>query len=91
MSARIKGNVLTVNGVRTKISPQQLTILWELMARRSVTKDQLVEALWPNPDKMPDYFYNIICIRIHQLRKVIRPGGWDVINRYSMPYTLERI
>ena len=91
MTARIKGNVLTIDGVKSKLSPQELTVLWALMMLEFASDDDLVEMLWPDVEDQPDMWADVIKIVACSLRKKLKPAGWGVKKNYGKPWYLVEI
>lgn len=91
MTARIKGNILTIDGVKTRLTPFEVIVLWAVMARQHVTIDDLMEMLWPHPDDMPDWWRSVIGKIMCDLRAKLRPSGWGIKKRHSKPIELVRI
>ena len=90
MTAHIKGNILTVDGVKSRLPPQEIVMLWAVMARKAVSEDDIMEMLWPHPDNMPDNWGGVLGILRHRLNAKLKVGGWGIKKPYGKPFSLVR-
>ena len=74
--------------IRTRFKHQEVKLLFLLMFHRKVTKKMAMEALWPNPDLMPDCWNATMMVYIHYVREKLKPHGWRVVNRYTQGWQL---
>ncbi len=88
--AYLRGLRLKIGVAVVHLTPQETAILIEMQVDPLVTPKALSEALWPNPDLMPDTWHDVIKSRICSLNKRLRPSGWKVRNLWGRGYTLER-
>ena len=84
-----KGRVSIVddNGF-ARITPHELKILLALMGRPEVAKETLIEILYPDPDKEPDWADSRVKVAIWSLRKKLRQFGWTISSRYTYGWSL---
>lgn len=77
----------TFNGDVIKLGRVQTEILSTLLMRSPapVSASDLIEAVYPNPDKEPDWADSCIKVLVHRVRKKL-PGVIEV--RYGMGYTI---
>ena len=71
------------NGRVEGFSPAETTIVWALMCRRRVFKEDLMEDLWPHPDFMPETWGDIIRVQIFRVRHKLKILGWKVTLAYG--------
>ena len=64
--------------------------MWALMCRKRVSRDELAEILWPDPDDMPETSYNNIKVNIHWARQALRGSEWRIVSDKNRCYMLER-
>ena len=76
------------------LSPQRATILAQLLLanRAVVSNNQLIGALYPNPDDEPENPDRIVRMGVHHLRKLCAEVGLPpkvIRNRWSTGYILD--
>ena len=76
---------------RVHLTPYEGLLMTTLLGHREVTVELLMEVLWPDPDLMPDYWYDCLRKHLSRLRKKVRPFGWDIKNRYGFGWHLEEL
>ena len=57
------------------VSSSEAVLLLTLAGHRLATDEILMEALWPHPDDMPDYWSDQIRVRVSKLRKQLKHVG----------------
>lgn len=80
----------------TQIRPQEAQLLIALMGSPRMTRDQLIEVLYPNPWEFEsENALNHISALICYLNNDLRPHGWMVRSRHPLGsdggYRLDRI
>lgn len=76
---------IEVRGQVIRLSKSQAEIAFALLVRPGVVSfNDLIEAVWPDPDFEPDYARNILSIQIHKMRR----KGIPVVNYHSRGYSL---
>lgn len=85
-----KPHVITRDGIEVGriCSGIQMRALFALMAQPLVTREQMMEVMWPDPDEMPDWCFSNIGAQLCKLRKNLRPAGWDIRARYGRGWVL---
>ena len=83
-----------VSGPRGKVvlSRQQCALLDRLIRAkgRYVSFDELMDALWPDADQMPDTWLRVIRVQIFHLRLKLREiQGPAIFNRFALGYMIE--
>jgi|6_EtaG_2_1085325.scaffolds.fasta_scaffold07245_6 DNA-binding response OmpR family regulator len=76
---------------RLRITPMERLILLVAMGRPLVTRDALVEILWPNPDNQPDHWGGSINVRVMSLRRKLEKFGWTLLAWKGRGMWLEKI
>jgi two-component SAPR family response regulator len=76
-----------VTGWRT-VKARDLLAYLVLGGDRPVTRDQIVEALWPEAD--PESGQTLLHTSLYQLRRALKPAGDGVINFAGGAYRLDR-
>lgn len=71
-------------------SEVQAKIMWLLMCKRLVTMDDLLDVLWPDPDKMPDESFNNVRVNMHWAKQALRGSGWKIVATWGQGYSLVR-
>lgn len=60
--------------------------------RAQLTYEQLIEGLWPDPDRSPDYAYDNLRKYGHQARTRVLPRlGLEIVTAFAQGYTLRPI
>lgn len=74
------------------LAPFEAVFLITLAGHRLATKDILMEALWPDPDAMPDYWDDQISVRVCKLKKKLKQVGAkeQIVNAFARGYWLRR-
>lgn len=81
---------ITGAGSTTHLRPQEALLLWAIMARDEITREEAAEILWPHPDTMPDRWADHIWVLISRLRSKLELYGWTVVTRRNYGWRLER-
>lgn len=68
---RIKNDGVYIGSYRLKPALRRM-VLRIAFARDGVTDEQLMEALWPDPDAMPDTWYNVLGVYACQINKLLQ-------------------
>ena len=68
---------VAVSGRVVKLSPQAADLIAFMLIRRghALSRGELVEMLWPNPDREPEWAERQIDVLIHRTRRLIG-FGW---------------
>lgn len=53
-------------------------MLFAVMFRRFVYREELIEMFWPDPDSEPEFAWSTISVVAFHLRAKLKPLGWDV-------------
>jgi hypothetical protein len=86
--ARVIDSAIT-DGVRVvRIRRQCETLLLLLMTQQRCSMEDIVEALWPNPDDQPDWWGQVIRIAVGDLRSALAEFGWRIDCEHNVGYTL---
>ncbi|MBR9902097.1 helix-turn-helix domain-containing protein [Thalassospira sp. SM2505] len=74
------------------VSSSVAVLLLAISGHRLATDEILMEALWPHPDDMPDYWADQIRVRVCKLRRLIkRVGGTEqIVVEHGRGYWLRR-
>ncbi len=81
--------MLIAPGRRQPLSPQEHTILLALMGRPYCNAELLAEAVWPDPDDMPDSWHDALSVLVCTLRQKLRYFGWIIPTSNRRGWTLE--
>ncbi len=81
--------MLTVGSNSTPISPQQWNVIWCAMLNPVATHDMLMDALWPDPDRMPDCWSGVLRVLICNLNKILKGTGVKIRCISRRGYLLE--
>lgn len=74
-----------VGGLLIRLSPHEAELVSTLLMRRVwVTRGEIIEAMWPDPDLEPENAYNSVSVYIRHLRD----KGVPVINRIGFGYSM---
>lgn len=86
----VSKNLLVYKDKPIHISPQCAKVLIACMARfpHPISRDELVEFLWPNPEYEPENAWDIIKVQVCHLRKTINGMELRVVNSW-LKYALE--
>ena len=74
------------------LAPLEAVLLLTVAGHRLATEEILMEALWPDPDDMPDYWADQINVRVCALRKSLKQVGAaeEIINEWGRGFYLRR-
>lgn len=74
------------------LAPLDAVLLLTVAGHRLATEEILMEALWPDPDDMPDYWADQIKVRVCALRKSLKQVGAaeEIINEWGRGFYLRR-
>ncbi|MAZ33406.1 MAG: hypothetical protein CMO06_09705 [Thalassospira sp.] len=74
------------------IRPHEAVLLIAVTGRRMATKDDVMEALWPNPDLMPDFWADQIRELVHRLRRSLKQVGAseEIVTAWGRGFYLRR-
>ena len=77
------------------ITPTQLMLFVSLAKEQPGTYrncEEISEAIWPDPDTMPDYWGDIVRVAIHHLRKKLDQVGSElsIVTTKTRGYYLQR-
>ncbi|WP_297020755.1 helix-turn-helix domain-containing protein [Thalassospira sp.] len=74
------------------VAPLEAVLLITLAGHRLATDEILMEALWPHPDDMPDYWADQIKVRVCKLKKQLKQVGAteQIVNEFGRGYWLRR-
>ena len=74
------------------VSSSEAVLLLTLAGHRLATDEILMEALWPHPDDMPDYWSDQIRVRVSKLRKQLKRVGAkeQIVVEHGRGYWLRR-
>jgi DNA-binding response OmpR family regulator len=69
----------TIDGQRVFMTPAERDLLALLLIRgpRLTTREQMIEWLWPDPDREPETAQNGVEVRLSRLRKLLRTSYID--------------
>lgn len=75
-----------VSGFTVRLSPQEAELLSEMLVRypREVKEEELVAALWPDPETEPEWALANLRALVHRVRHKI--GGFRIGNRGPKHY-----
>ena len=76
---------------RVHLTPYEGLIMTALLGRREVTVELLMEVLWPDPDLMPDRWYEILVVQLSKLRGKLRRCGWTIAVRHGFGWRLAQL
>lgn len=94
MKARVKllrdgASELRLDGKSERLTPVETIILFALMCRKRIHRDELREILWPNPNMEPDWSKSSIGVRMCNLRRKLAQFGIYISNLYCFGWRLE--
>ena len=68
------------DGQTHPISNQQANVLLAMMLFRSVSKDKLIELIFPNPHKEPEEAPANLRTQIMRVNRRIQESGWQIVS-----------
>lgn len=71
------------------LTPIETSILFSLMCRPRVPAALMSEAVWPDPDTMPDGWNDLLRVEMTRLRAKVKVFGVHISTTYGQGYTLE--
>lgn len=74
---------------RSKLTPVESGILWLLMCRNRISRDEVIAQFWPNPNVEPEWVQSSIGVRICNLRRKLAPAQIYISNSYNFGWRLE--
>ncbi len=77
--------------LRVHLTPHEGLLLTALLGHREVPAELLREVLWPDPDLMPDRWYEILVVQLSKLRSKLRRCGWTIAVRHGFGWRLEQM
>lgn len=83
------GAVVGTGGRKARLTPSEALMLTAVMARSFVPRDEMVEILWPNPNRQPDFWDTAMKVHAHNIRRKLKPFGVAVRSRIGFGYFLE--
>lgn len=78
------------DGAKRRVSPQCMMILFALMGRPLVSRDELIETLWPDPDKEPECAESVLSTLMSHTRQILAFTPWYIRNCNGRGWILER-
>jgi len=90
MTARLRGNILTVNGQPRRLGRHETAMLWLLMCRPVVTVEDCQTALWPDPEDMAETWLTVVNVTRCRLRHALAGSGWEIKWGGRSRWSLER-
>jgi len=74
----------------TSLTEREHKTLWALMARRRLSRDDMFELIWPDPDDEPEYSQGVVWLLHRDLRRKLESAGWTVVHsRFPEGWTLQ--
>jgi hypothetical protein len=70
--------VLSGGGAFVELYRWEVDLIFALMCRPSLTRDEVAEIIWPDPDKMPECWYGGVAQRLLKLREVCEVFGFTL-------------
>jgi len=67
--------VLHADGRTVSLEPSAARCLLALMFNPYLTTGELSEAIWPDPDEMPDLWIEGMWQRVFRVNRILKPGG----------------
>jgi len=83
-----EGYELREGNRRTLLPPLAGRFMLSLLGRGYVSRDTVIDVLWPDPDVMPETMYKEIHVIVFRLRRALAPFGAEVRNVHGQGYRL---
>lgn len=85
---QLRRHECTIDGrvVKLRHTLAELLALLLVSGPKFLSRDDLIEALWPNPDFEPEWAETIIHLRIHELRA----HGVEIESAYKFGYRVNQ-
>lgn len=82
---------ITHGKARIGLTYQENEIIWLLMLGKQVSREDIIDALWPNPDNQPDGCMRQVDVLMCAVRRKLRSAGWNIPHaKYGWGWTLEK-
>lgn len=61
-----------------KLTPNETKLLFGFMFNRFLTKEKIIEILWPDVEDQPDWYTESLRVIIFRLRRKLKGSGWTL-------------
>ena len=84
------GNFYLVQGKRWQpLIETDGTLLMSFILNGELTEEDVMEIMWPDPDRMPDWWAGSMKVKFHRINSILEPFGWRIKARYNWGWSLK--